>query len=71
MTIHGSMVDVKQACTMPPEFLACVPSGICGDAITYACPNDVDPPTPYEFLDTCIPDDFTVCEAPEVKGPCK
>ena len=70
MTVFGKKVNLDKQCTMASKYLGCLPEGACGDAITYACPMDVDPPEPYEFLDTCIPDDFEMCDAPEIKGDC-
>ena len=71
MPLFAKEVDAINHCTLPLEFQGCITESLCGDAITYACPIDVDPITTYEFFDTCIPDDFVECEPPLLEGDCK
>ena len=72
MGTFAKEVDVKKSCTIAPaSFQGCIPESICADVLTYACPDDADPPTPYEFFDSCLPPGFTPCPAPELKGDCK
>lgn len=69
MVIAGAPIDIPNACTKPSIFLECTDAMICGDAITYACPEGTK--DVYEFLDTCIPADFVPCDPVKVNGPCK
>ncbi|HFE47544.1 MAG TPA: hypothetical protein ENJ18_18995 [Nannocystis exedens] len=72
MSLFAKKVNLLKHCTFPiPEFQGCIPEGFCGDAITYACPIDIEPEEPYEFLDTCIPIDFAMCDTPLLSGDCE
>ena len=71
LAILGGKVNVAKMCAGKPMFLGCVEAMGCGDAITYACDPEVNPPEPFVFNDTCIPEGWTQCESPEVMGPCK
>ncbi len=71
LAIMGAKVNAEKMCSAKPSFLGCVEAMGCGDAITYACDPEVDPPEPFVFQDTCIPVGWENCESPEVKGPCK
>lgn len=69
MVIAGAPIDVPNACTKPSLFLECTDAMICGDAITYACPEGTK--DVHLFLDTCIPAGFVPCDPVKVNGPCK
>lgn len=70
LAVLGGKVNTAKMCSQKPMFLGCIDATGCGDAITYACDPAIDPPQPYEFKDTCIPDGWEVCDAPGVDGPC-
>ncbi|MFO7567600.1 MAG: hypothetical protein R6X02_33460 [Enhygromyxa sp.] len=48
-------------CLEPAEFLGCIGTQGCGDAITYFCQNN----NTWQLPDTCGPDFAEPCEGPE------
>ncbi|PRQ03050.1 hypothetical protein ENSA5_18210 [Enhygromyxa salina] len=50
-------------CALAPIYLGCSSEQICGDAISFACPNGDD--VLYQTLDTCLPDvGYSACQPP-------
>jgi hypothetical protein len=70
MPIGGGKLNLEKMCVGKPMFLACVPAAGCGDALTYACAPDADPPEPFLFPSTCLPPDWQECDAPNIDEPC-
>ena len=71
MPLGGGKLNLQKMCVQKPMFLGCVDAGACGDALTYGCDSAVDPPEPYLFPSTCLPDGWEPCEAPPIDMPCK
>ena len=69
--LGGGKLNLQKMCVGKPMFLGCVDAGACGDALTYACDSAVNPPEPYLFPSTCLPDGWEPCEAPPIEMPCK
>ena len=69
--LGGGKLNLQKMCVGKPMFLGCVDAGACGDALTYACDSAVNPPEPYLFPSTCLPDGWEPCEAPPIDMPCK
>jgi len=71
MVIEGGKLNLEKECVGKTMFFECVAAGVCGDAVTYACPPDADPPEPFAFPSTCLPADWQECEVPPIEMPCK
>ena len=71
MPLGGGKLNLQKMCVSKPMFLGCVDAGVCGGALTYACDSAVNPPEPYLFPSTCLPDGWEPCEAPPIEMPCK
>jgi hypothetical protein len=59
MVITGSKINVDKMCFAPAQFLGCIDSMGCDDAITTAC--KLNNPEPWQFPSGCIPGDFEPC----------
>lgn len=70
MPLGGGKLNLEKMCVQKQMFLGCVEAGACGDALTYGCDSMVDPPEPFLFPSTCLPDGWEVCEAPAIDKPC-
>ena len=65
------MAQSNRYYTEPPEFLACIPSQACGDAISYFCQMNGNNTKYWEVIDTCGPPLFEPCDSPgDIDGPC-
>ena len=71
MPLGGGKLNLQKMCVSKPMFLGCVDAGACGGALTYACESAVEPPEPYLFPSTCLPEGWEPCEAPPIEMPCK
>lgn len=71
MPLGGGKLNLQKMCVSKPMFLGCVDAGGCGDALTYACAPNTDPPEPWLFPSTCLPEGWEPCDAPSIDMPCK
>jgi len=71
MPLGGGKLNLMKMCVGKPMFVGCVDAGGCGDALTYACAPNTDPPEPWLFPSTCLPEGWEPCDAPPIDMPCK
>lgn len=71
MTLSGSpLQDIDGGvCLAEPSFQGCAEDSLCGEALTWACPEGQS--NPHLFPNTCIPAGWTACEPDNLDAePC-
>jgi hypothetical protein len=69
-TVRGSRVMPGEGkhCLESRQVIGCIPTAICGEALTYFCDSEGQV---YEVTNTCGPSGWSECAAPEpLAGPC-